>query len=156
MLDRAKTLKDRGTYLDVIRYEEFAGKNQSPTTPAIPLLFALDEQTAFIERETLPARFARHRAMMDACIAWTQQAEAKGLGVSLVARKDVASPTVTAIRVKDNAPVLAGMRAKGYELGGGQGEIVKTSFRVGHMGDHTVAGMQAMLEVLEEVLRKGD
>jgi len=61
---------------------------------------------------------------------------------------------VTCIRAKDtNAPVLRGMRAKGYELGGGQGELSKTSFRVGHMGDHTVAGVEAMLDVLEQVLR---
>jgi aspartate aminotransferase-like enzyme len=154
LLERAKQLGDRGTYLDVLRYEEFAGKNQSPTTPAVSLLFALDEQLGFIERETLAARFERHRAMMAACTAWTQKAEAQGLGVSLVARKQVASPTVTAIRVKANGPVLEGMRGKGFEIGGGQGEIVKTSIRVGHMGDHTLGGMLAMLDVLEGVLRE--
>jgi aspartate aminotransferase-like enzyme len=153
LVDRAKKLGDRGTYLDVMRYEEFAGKHQSPTTPAIPLLFALDEQLAFIEKETLAARYERHRAMMAACAHWTRTAEEKGLGVSLVARSEVASPTVTAIRVKDNAAILGGMHARGYDLGGGQGEIVKTSFRVGHMGDHTVGGVSAMLGVLEEVLR---
>ena len=153
LIERAKTLTDRGTYLDVMRYEEFAGKNQSPTTPAVSLLFALDEQMAFIERETLPKRFERHTAMMSACLAWTQKAEQNGLGVSLVARPELASPTVTAIRVKSNVPVIEGMRRRGYELGGGQGELAKTSFRVGHMGDHTLGGMQAMLDVLEEVLR---
>jgi len=154
LVDRARTLGDRGTYLDVMRYEEFAGKNQSPTTPAIPLLFALDEQLAFIEKETLPKRFARHVAMMEACAAWTRKAESLGLGVSLVARQQVASPTVTAIRVTANGPVLDAMRAKGFELGGGQGELVKTSIRIGHMGDHTVGGMSAMLDVLEGVLRE--
>lgn len=153
LVDRAKRLGDRGTYLDVMRYEEFAGKNQSPTTPAISLLFALDEQLGFIERETLAARYRRHRDMLAACIEWTAKAEAKGLGVSLVAKQEVASPTVTALRVKANGPILDGMRAKGYELGGGQGAIVKTSIRVGHMGDHTVGGMRAMLDVLEGVLR---
>jgi aspartate aminotransferase-like enzyme len=45
------------------------------------------------------------------------------------------------------------MREQGYELGGGQPPLGKTTFRVGHMGDHTVAGVEAMLEVLERVLR---
>src|SRR5438046_1503790 len=48
-VDRAKSVKHRGTYLDVLRYEEFAGKAQSPTTPAVSLLFALDRQMADIE-----------------------------------------------------------------------------------------------------------
>lgn len=155
LIDRAKTLTDRGTYLDVLRYEEFAAKAQSPTTPPVSLLFALDEQVAFIARETLPARFARHEAMMEACIAWVRKAQSAGLGVSLVARPDVLSPTVTCVRVPGgNAPVIDAMRKRGYELGGGQGELVKTSFRVGHMGDHTVGGMTAMLDALEEVLRQ--
>jgi aspartate aminotransferase-like enzyme len=152
LVDRARMLKDKGTYLDVLRYEEFAGKAQSPTTPPVSLLFALDEQMAFIEREGLAARFARHRAMMEVCLAWARKAEAAGLGVSLVAREGLFSPTVTCVRVGSNGPVLEGMRKRGYELGGGQGELVKTSFRVGHMGDHTVRGVTAMLEVLTGVL----
>jgi aspartate aminotransferase-like enzyme len=137
-----------------MRYEEFAGKSQSPTTPAVSLLFALDQQMAFIEKETLATRYARHVDMRDACAAWVRKAEAAGLGISLAARTELLSPTVTCIRVpKGNAPVLEGMRKRGYELGGGQGELVKNSIRVGHMGDHTVGGMTAMLDVLEEVLR---
>ena len=155
LIDRAKKLSDRGTYLDVMRYEEFAGKSQSPTTPPVSLLFALDVQVAAIDKETPAKRFARHDAMRDACAAWVRNAEASGLPVSLVARPDVLSPTVTCVRVPGgNAPVIEAMRKRGYELGGGQGEIVKTSFRIGHMGDHTVGGMMAMLDVLEEVLRQ--
>ena len=155
LIARAKTLSDRGTYLDVMRYEEFAAKSQSPTTPAVSLLFALDQQMAFIEKETLAKRYARHVEMRDGCAAWVRKAEASGLGISLAARTELLSPTVTCIRVlKGNAPVLEGMRKRGYELGGGQGELAKTSIRVGHMGDHTVGGVTAMLDVLEEVLRE--
>ena len=45
------------------------------------------------------------------------------------------------------------MREQGFELGGGQAELAHTSFRVGHMGDHTVAGLDGMLDVLERVLQ---
>jgi len=150
---RAKTLSDRGIYLDVIRYEEFAEKAQSPTTPAVPLLFALDRQLADIEVETLERRFARHAAMRDVCTAWVERAEAMSLGVSLVARKENRSPSVTCIRTKERVAVLPRMREQGYELGGGQAPLTHTSFRIGHMGDHTVAGLEAMLDVLESVLR---
>ncbi len=151
---RARTLADRGTYLDVARYEEFAGKSQSPTTPAVSLLFALDKQLADIELETLPARFARHAKMADACAAWVERGERAALGISMLAKPGRRSPSVTCIRttVKPGT-VLQRMREQGYDLGGGQADLAQTTFRVGHMGDHTVSGMEAMLDVLERVLR---
>jgi len=152
-VERAKTLDDRGVYLDVLRFEEFASKAESPTTPAVSLFFALDQQLADIERETLAARFARHVAMRDRCTAWVTQAEQAGLGVSLVAAPGYRSPTVTCIRVADNKPILQKRSGRGYELGGGQKPIAKTSFRIGHMGDHTLAGLNGALAALEDVLR---
>jgi aspartate aminotransferase-like enzyme len=154
LVTRAKSLEHRGVYLDVLRYEEFAGKSQSPTTPAVSLLFALDRQLADIELESLTARFARHAAMSKACAAWVSRAEAAALGVSLLVRSDHRSPSVTAIRTREKPGlVLQRMREQGYELGGGQAPLTQTTFRIGHMGDHTVAGLEAMLEVLERVLR---
>jgi aspartate aminotransferase-like enzyme len=151
---RAKTLKDRGTYLDVLRYEEFSTKFQSPTTPAVSLFFALDHQLADVELETLDARFARHAAMAGVCTAWVARAEAAALGVSLVAQPGLHSPSVTCMRTRGkNGPVLQRMREQGYELGGGQAELAQTSVRIGHMGDHTVGGLEAMLQVFERVLR---
>jgi aspartate aminotransferase-like enzyme len=150
---RAKTLTDRGVYLDVIRYEEFAAKSQSPTTPAVSLLFALDHQLADIELETLEARFARHAAMVSVCTSWVSRAEAAALGVSLLARPGLYSPSVTCIRSENSGVIRQHMREQGFELGGGQAPLTKNTFRIGHMGDHTVAGLEAMLEVLDRVLR---
>lgn len=152
-LERARTLEDRGTYLDVLRYEEFASKAQSPTTPAVSLLFALDKQLADIELETLPGRFARHANMAEVCTAWVDRAEASALGIAVLARPGRRSPSVTAIRHVKPTAVLATMRAQGYDIGGGQAELKGNTFRIGHMGDHTVAGLEAMLDVLEGVLR---
>lgn len=150
---KAGTLENRGVYLDVLRYEEFAGKFQSPTTPAVSLLFALDRQLEDIERETLPARYARHRAMMEACTAWVASADASGLGISLLSRQGLFSPSVTCIRSDKSPQIVKEMRTQGYDLGGGQPPLTKTTFRVGHMGDHTVKGLEAMLVVLDRVLR---
>lgn len=151
---RAKALTDRGIYLDAIRYEDFSRKSQSPTTPAISLLYALDRQLQDIELETLDRRFARHRAMADRCAAWVERAETDHLGVSLLARAGHRSPSVTCILTTERtSSILLRMREQRFELGGGQAELKHNSFRIGHMGDHTVAGLEGMLEVLERVLR---
>ena len=124
-----------------------------PGTPAVSLLFALDKQLADIELETLQARFARHAKMAEVCAAWVDRAEAGVLGISVLARPGCRSPSVTAIRHVKPTAVLATMREQGYELGGGQAELKGNTFRIGHMGDHTVGGLEAMLDVLEGVLR---
>lgn len=152
LVERARNLPGRGVYLDVLRYEEFARKRQSPTTPAVSLLFALDAQLADIERETLPRRHARHAAMMEATTEWVARAEREGRPVSLLSRPGLFSPSVTCIRSDRAAEIRRKMREAGYELGGGQEPLTKTSFRIGHMGDHTVAGLERMLAVLGDVL----
>jgi aspartate aminotransferase-like enzyme len=153
LLERARALDDRGIYLDVLRYEEFAGKHQSPTTPAVSLLFALDEQLEEIEREGLEARFARHRAMSRSCADWVERARAGALDVAIVARPAHRSPSVTALATANPRALIERMREQGYSLGGGQAPVAGTTFRIGHMGDHTVQGVEAMLEVLERVMR---
>jgi aspartate aminotransferase-like enzyme len=153
-LERARTLKDRGVYLDVLRYEEFTAKHQSPTTPAVSLLFALDQQMADIERETLAARYARHTAMMKVSTEWVTALEQKGLPVALLPRRpELYSPSVTCIRSDKSPAILQTMRECGFELGGGQPPLAKSTFRIGHMGDHTVGGVERMLEALGQVLR---
>ena len=154
LLERARTLEDRGVYLDVLRFEQFVAKAQSPTTPAVSLLFALDQQLEEIELETLAARYARHARMADVCARWVDRAEAAALGVSMYAKAGRRSPSVTAIRTTTKpSVVLQRMREQGYEIGGGQAELAATTFRIGHMGDHTVSGLETMLDVLEGVLR---
>ena len=153
LLERARVARDRGTYLDLLRYEEFAARWQSPTTPAIPLLYALDVQMEAIEREGLVTRFERHRAMAAACADWIDRAAGQGAPVQIVAKAGHRSPTVTAIRSAAAPAILAGMRAEGFTLGGGQAPIAGNSFRIGHMGDHSVPGVRRLLDALERVLR---
>jgi aspartate aminotransferase-like enzyme len=45
------------------------------------------------------------------------------------------------------------MKERGYVIGGGYGKLKPSSFRIGHMGDHTLDGLNAMLDVLTEVVR---
>ncbi len=132
-------------------------KLQTPTTPAVSLLYALDVQLGRIFGEGLEARWTRHRAMSQACAAWAKAAGER-LGVELKVLADAAhrSPTVTCIALPEGVAgpdVVKGVKERGFVIGGGYGKLKPTSFRIGHMGDHTVAETEAVLEATEDALR---
>ena len=150
---RARELPDRGMYLDVVRMDEYWRQGGTAGTPAIPQLFALDAQLAAIEREGLAKRFARHRAMAATVHAWVSEAAARERGVGLLARDAIRAPTVSCLTVPGDAPRLVELvRERGFELGAGYGELAASTIRIGHMGDHTVRGVRALLEALGDAV----
>jgi aspartate aminotransferase-like enzyme len=142
----ARQSTERGFYLDILAYE----RDTPPFTPALPLLFALDAQAERIRREGVRARFARHRAMAEMTWDWAAR---KGLGIT--AAEDFRSPTVTCFELP---PPLTGpefverVRARGYVVGGGYGPLKERCFRIGHMGDQTLATVGALLRACDEAL----
>ena len=153
LLNRARGLFDRGYALDLARYDDFWHKAQSPTTPPIPLLYALDRQLADIELEGLGARFERHARMARACWDWAEGLPNAGLGVDVLARDGARSPTVTCLLCDHPEAVVRTLNEQGYVIGPGHDELRKTTVRVGHMGDHTVQGLEVLLDVMGRVIR---
>jgi aspartate aminotransferase-like enzyme len=72
---------------------------------------------------------------------------------TLAADREYASNTVSAFKPLHKTPdeIRNEMKKRGFTLGGGYGEWKATTFRIGHMGDMTLADVNAMLDVLEEV-----
>jgi predicted phosphoserine aminotransferase len=158
MLERARTLPDRGIYLDLVPYDEQIRKRQTPYTPALSLLFALEAQLGRIAAEGgIEARWARHRAMLKRTEQWAAEAGGR-LGVAYLPRQARRSWTVSCLRLPEGGSVTGGavakkMEARGFTIGSGYGKLKDTSIRIGHMGDHTVAELDVLLGVLEEVLK---
>jgi len=50
--------------------------------------------------------------------------------------------------------VVAGMRARGWVIGGGYGKLKPHTIRVGHRGDHAVAWLEELLDALEDAIRR--
>lgn len=120
-------------YYDVRHYDEAMEKNQTPYTPAVSLLYGLEEAMLHLIEEGPEKRYARHRRIRDAL-----RAGLAALGLTLLARDEVASPTVTAIK-KPQGVSIRDLRRKlserfGLSLAGGQGRLKDQIFRVGHMG----------------------
>lgn len=154
---------DRGRYFDLAEFAAFAAKHQTPNTPAISLLYALEAQLARtvgvdgdpdLAPEPIEHRWARHRAMAEQTWGW---AEACGerFGVAVLAPPGERSPTVSAVTLPegvDPALVVAAVARRGYVVGGGYGAGKGTTFRVGHMGDHTPGTLAGCLAACTEAL----
>lgn len=156
-LARARTVADRGLYFDFVEFEEFAAKNQTPATPALSLLYALEAQLSDILREGIDRRWERHEAMRDATVAWLVRAVARlDRDLEVLAPEGVRSPTVTAITLPDgvkSAHVVHAVARRGFVIGTGYGKLKDSTIRIGHMGDHTVETLRPCLAETEDALR---
>ena len=150
---RANDARGRGVYFDIAEFDEFAAKNQTPNTPAVSLLFAADAQLKSIVAEGMEARWARHAAMRDEVTAWAERRADSG--VAIVARADDRSPTVSAIRLPTGTTpqgFVTEVRRLGYTLGAGYGTLRDSTFRIGHMGDHTLETVRGCLDACDRAL----
>ncbi len=156
LLDRSKQVPDRGWYFDLDRLSQSLAKNQTPATPAVSLLYALDVQLGRIAAEGIEARWKRHLAMQRRTVEWVAEKRDQGAPIGLFAAEGHRSPTVTCISFSEEgkAPeVVARMRELGWVIGGGYGKLKPSTIRIGHMGDHTPEELEGLLEVLDEVVR---
>ena len=156
-LERAAQATARGRYFDVLEFELYAKKNQTPNTPAVSLLYATLFQCEAIARDGIEARWARHEAMRQATQAWVVRTrERLEIPLCITAFEGMHSPTVTAVALP---PTIAGdalvkaVAKRGFVIGGGYGKAKATSFRIGHMGDHTVDGLAHCLDAVADALQ---
>ena len=135
-------------YLDLRRHRESAATGQTPWTPAVAVMYQVDEGLRLMEAETPAGVFARHRA----CGAATR-AGLRALGFDLLADPACASDTVTAAWVPEGLDWKAfsgEYKARGLVLAGGQGKLKGRIFRVGHLGFIVLDHVLGLLAVLEE------
>jgi aspartate aminotransferase-like enzyme len=150
-LERARAARGAGWYLNLARVAEFAAQGGTPTTPNVPLFFALDRQLDDLLAETLPARLARHRRMAEATEAFCLRA---GLEVFPEAGFRCPALTVALTPGVDAEQLRAAARSRGWVLGSGHGPLKGKCFRIGHMGDHDERELEELLDVLEEILQE--
>ncbi len=153
----AESIPDRGTYFDVVEFDTFAAKRQTPNTPALSLFYALDAQLELVVREGIEARWARHKAMADRTVAWTEEMSGAFAGIGLLSPEGERSPTVSCITMPaglSGAVVAAAMVEAGFTIAAGYGPLRETSVRIGHMGEHTLGELEDCLTKLAEILTK--
>jgi aspartate aminotransferase-like enzyme len=156
-VDRAKGASDRGTYFDVIEFEKFAAKHQTPNTPAISLLYALEAQLEAIVTASIERRWACHEAMRVETERWVTACAERGIELAMFAPAGARSATVSTITLPAGVTASAMVKAvaaRGYTIGGGYGKVGDRAFRVGHMGDHTLETLGGCLQACEDALNE--
>jgi len=136
-------------YLDLRSHRESAAAGQTPFTPAIAVVYQVDEGLRLMAAEGRDGIFARH----EACAA-ASRAGLRALGFELLADDRVASKTVTAAKMPDGhewKPFNAAIKSHGVVLAGGQGKLTGKIFRLGHLGSVTVDEILGAIAVLERV-----
>jgi aspartate aminotransferase-like enzyme len=134
-------------YLDLRLHRDAHAGGETPWTPAIAVVFQVDEGIRLMTAEGAEQVFARH----EAC-AMAARAGLIALGFELFAEPRFASKTVTAARVPDDLDWKAfnsEVKRRGVVLAGGQGKLAGKIFRLGHLGSVTVEEILGAMSSLE-------
>ncbi|MEO0230071.1 MAG: alanine--glyoxylate aminotransferase family protein [candidate division WOR-3 bacterium] len=149
-LERAKTMKGRGHYFDFVAYvKKYQESKETPATPAVSLLYAMDFQLDRILAEGMENRVKRHQEMARISQEW---ANARGFG--MFPEKGYWSPTVSVINNPKGFSISdlnKQLEAKGYRIANGYGKLKDVTFRIGHMGDLTPEETKGLLAAIDEI-----
>jgi len=147
-LDRAREVPNRGSYTDLIKIFEFEKKHQTPFTPNIPLLYALNKRMDLLLEETYDRVYQRHKAMAN----YTQQWAKKHF--ALFPEPGYESVTVTCVQNtfgKNVQELNDKLAEKGFLISNGYGKLKEKTFRIGHMGEWNLAGIKEVLALIDEI-----
>jgi aspartate aminotransferase-like enzyme len=142
---------NRRFYFDLGRAREFAALGQTPWTPPVSVLYALEEAIARYAAAGPEAVFARHAGYAHAI-----RSAAAAIGIDVFSRPDAHSVTVVAMKAPDGVDVAAvrtALRERyAIVMGGGQAELKGKIVRMGTMGDLSPDDVLAGVDALDREL----
>lgn len=146
---RSAAVENKGFYFNFVELEKKAVKNQTPATPAISLINALNVQMDRIFEEGVQNRFQRHLDMAEHVRSWTRK------HFALYSDENYLSPTVTNVhntREIDVVALNAELAKRGAMLSNGYGALKGKCFRIAHMGDLQMEDVKWLTDQIDEIL----
>jgi aspartate aminotransferase-like enzyme len=150
-LERTRTIPDRGYYFDfdamLKRYEK---DRQTPTTPAVTLLYAMDKQMDKILAEGMENRYKRHLEMAQYVRDWAKK------HFALFPEPGYESVTLTCVdntRKISVADLNSELGKRGFQISNGYGDLKERTFRIAHMGDLTLDEIKELINNINEILK---
>lgn len=133
--------------------ERYDRNFQTPSTPAIAILYSLRESLRQMKEEGLQEVFNRHQIVTKAI-----RKAAEAIGLELLVDDEIASTTVTAIQVPDEveySTLRQNMKEKyNVYITGSKGELKGKVFRIGHLGNVSRSDILSTISALEMVLKQ--
>jgi aspartate aminotransferase-like enzyme len=146
---RAKQVANPGHYFAYAQMDKRYEKGQTPATPAVSLIQALNKQMDDILADGLENRWQRHKEMAAIVQQWARRYFA------LFSDEHYLSYTVTnvantlGISVSELNKELG---KRGAVISNGYGDLKETCFRIAHMGDLTVDDIDWLLGQINDIL----
>ncbi|HUT15504.1 MAG TPA: alanine--glyoxylate aminotransferase family protein [Anaerolineae bacterium] len=147
--ERALQVPNPGYYFSYKEMDTKYEKHQTPATPAVSLIQALNKQMDDILAAGLENRWARHKEMA----AFVQDWARKYFG--LYSDEKYLSPTVTNIentRGISVADLNKELGNRGAMISNGYGDLKEKCFRIAHMGDLTIDDLKWLTAQIEDIL----
>lgn len=150
-MQKAATINNRGYYFDLHEFLSNHGKGMTPSTPVIPLIFALQERLQAIEAEGIEARYARHIRLNDLVREWVRKE-----GFELLPKPEFASRSLCCVkntRDIDLALLNKNLKSKhGCVIDTGYGKLKGKTFRISNMGNETDETISELLNNLSGLI----
>jgi aspartate aminotransferase-like enzyme len=138
-------------YWDFTQAKRYLERGQTPWTPAISVVFALDVALDMMLKEGTSNIIARHHK-----VAQAARTGVKSIGLSLFPEESHASDTVTAVAGSDGLDIKELRRILREEnqivLGGGQQKLDGKIFRIGHLGWVTESEIKEVVTAVKTAL----
>ncbi|MEJ2447424.1 MAG: alanine--glyoxylate aminotransferase family protein [Anaerolineales bacterium] len=148
-LQRSAEVENKGYYFNFEVLAKKAVNDQTPATPAISLVNALNVQMDRIYEEGPENRFQRHLDMAEHVRSWTRK------NFALYSDENYLSPTVTNVhntREIDVVALNAELAKRGAMISNGYGALKGKCFRIAHMGDLQIADVKWLTDQIDDIL----
>jgi aspartate aminotransferase-like enzyme len=147
-LDRAAQVEGRGYYFDFIEFQKNHENGMTPSTPVIPLIYALKSKLEDIKAEGLEARYARHARLNQ-----TVRDFIFARGFKLFPKEGYGSVTLNCFANTQNIDLAALNKILKSKhrlvIDGGYGKLKGKTFRISNMGDETDETIAALIRSLD-------
>jgi predicted phosphoserine aminotransferase len=147
---RAEQIPDRGYYFDFLTMLKYYKRDQTPATPAVSLIQALNQQMDDILAEGLENRWARHIQMAEMVRSWARKNFALFAGDAFLSNTVTTVANTRGISVADLNTELG---KRGAMISNGYGSLKEKTFRIAHMGDITPDDIQWLLAQIDDILK---
>jgi len=150
-LERAAKTEGRGYYFDFVEFQKNHEAGMTPSTPVIPLFYALKSKLDDIKAEGLENRYQRHARLnqMVRDVVFSK-------GFKLFPKEGYGSVTLNCFANTLNIDLAAlnkTLKSKHkLVIDGGYGKLKGKAFRISNMGDETDETVSAMLKAFESAL----